>query len=525
MRNLLLFGYCIYLYFAYHLLIIPAFAEFSFYAFLSLPLILSMFWLIPNERRKKMIVYTFLFLFFDQAIFNISHRIGPIPYILVAFIGLFLFPLVRWYARISFLSLLISLLVALSFNMLLPDRTVLALPHLYPKWSSDKNYIGHVTNSFPVITADIDQDGKDAIITLGNKDFYPKGIREAKFSYMLENEPLHIIVWKSQDGKLTRIPNDQLDQDSIRRHLSKDFIAYPYYILNEELILEPLVQRQALTESMIQFGHSPFIAMRLNLNYIQKLLEINESIYDAYEELGLYTDLELKDGKVSGLYRGSPFETNTDASRIIGIISLQEGEEGLLLQGLNVELLQMNNDLLEVTHTLTREMQRDLALGQFLTYDVTNNGIEEFIVTFPASIVLEPAMDGSWKILWSASERSFNIKDIGSFSADGPTEILALRKSAVRASDVNYLTSYNYTDKGLVQNWKVFIRNFDTVTFADLNGDGKNELVTTIYGKQKVYVWGKHSIPVTPTLSLISVLLIMYLAGRRYANVKKKKGV
>jgi hypothetical protein len=522
LRNLYYLLYCVYLFLAYHLLVISAFAEFSFYALLVVPIMIGAFWLIPAEHRKEIVVFTLMFLFIHRAIVQISTADRPLFFVWVIFIGLFLYPIVRWYAQIRLPALVIALSAALIFALVLPNRTVQALAHLYPKWSSEKLYIGTVSPSFPVAVADINANGRDEIITLGNADDYPEGSRRVPFGTQLENEPLHFFVWEWNNGTLERVPNEELDADELRGHLPKDFIAFPYYVLNEDLELEPLVQRQSLTESMVQFGTAPFQAMRLNLQNIIRQLEINGGIYDYMGQSGQFDQLLLERGMFSGIYEGEAFSVPSPASKIIGSIELANGQEGILVLGSEVQLLQMIDGEMQVTNTLTREMQSGLALSQFIIRDMNGNGLQDLVVTFPFSSIYEPTADGSWNILWSTAEKSFNIKDVGSFTADGRTEILALRKSMVRASDTNYLTSYRYSDKGLVQNWKIFLRNIDTAEFADLDGDGERELVTTIYNKHQINVWGKHNIPVTGILIGLTLVLLLYLAGRRYAYAKKK---
>lgn len=523
-RNILLqLIYSVYLYFAYHLLVVTTFAEFSFYGLLVVPFMLGVFWLIPAEHRKYMLVYTLMFLFIDQAIVNIAQKVTPMFYLWAAFIGLFLYPIVRLYAKIRLPAVIIALVLALSLNAVLPERMVLALPHLYPKWSSEKLYIGDVTQSLPVAAVDIDGDGHKEIITLGNKDFYPDGLREARFGYHLVNEPLHLIVWNAVDGKLERVPNEQLDAHEVRALLPKDFVAFPYYVLNDELVLEPLVQRQPLTEAMMRYGDAPYRALQLNLANIIRHFEMNGYVYDRMEQSGSFEHLLLQDGNLYGTYEGTDFSIPSPASKIIGAIQLEDGQEGLLVLGLDVELLQFVDGDIQVTHTLTREMQNNLAQADFITHDINGDGFEEFIVTYPFPSILEPVVDGRWNILWSAGERSFNIKDVGSFSDGGETEILALRKSAVRANDVNYLTSYSYHDQKLEQNWKIFMRNIDTAVIADVTGDSSNELITTIYGKQRLFVWGKHNVPVTGLLIGITALIVVGLVGRRVFDAKQLK--
>lgn len=551
--NTMLFLYSIYLYFAYHILVIPAFAEYSYYALLLVPLLLLGFWLVPAQRRKEIVVYTLLVLFLDQAIFNIMSKIEPMLYLWIIFIALFLFPIARFYGKIRLPGFIIALVIVVFFNFAMPDRLVVALAHLYPKWSSEKLYIGSVTDSYAVAAVDIDGDGRSELVTLGNTDFYPDGLREPVFSYVLDDEPLHLVVYSWQGGKLERVPNEQLNDrldvssSDIRDMLPTDFINYPYYVLNDDLVLEPIVQRNTLTESMMRTGSAPFQAMRLNMSILERLFEQNNYTYDRMARSGGYENIVLKAGVLSGSLNGVPFEVESSATKIIGAMKLdgaaggegsgtdggaaggegadQGANEGLLVMGRDVHLWQMVDGQLEKTHMITREMHNSLTLSRFMIHDLTGDGQEELIVTYPSTSIVTPRSNGEWDLIWRNDERGFSIKTIGRFKPQDDKEIIALRKSAVRASDVNYLTSYRYEDQKLKQNWKVFLRNVDTVLLADVDGNGTNELVTTIRGKHTLYVWDKHGIPVIPILANITLLLLLTLAGRRVSDARRKKSV
>lgn len=45
--------YCLYIFFCYHLLVLGAFADFSWLAFAIVPVVFLLFWLVPREQRKE----------------------------------------------------------------------------------------------------------------------------------------------------------------------------------------------------------------------------------------------------------------------------------------------------------------------------------------------------------------------------------------------------------------------------------------------------------------------------------------
>jgi len=88
---------------------------------------------------------------------------------------------------------------------------------------------------------------------------------------------------------------------------------------------------------------------------------------------------------------------------------------------------------------------------------------------------------------------------------------------------VQYLGSFQYTENGLKQNWKVFIRNAKIVRLADLEGDGRQELVLSFAGSSNVYVLNKHNVPVTAITLALTVLLYAVLIGRRLFHALRSK--
>ncbi|RXT14640.1 hypothetical protein [Ammoniphilus sp. CFH 90114] len=522
MTSVLLLLYCLYLYFFHRLLVIPALAEFSYYGLLVVPLALLMFWLIPQEARKKAIVYTFLFLLLDQSMENAFRELDFIPFILsVGFIFLFLFPISRWYAQIRLSAFTIALAVALVLNVALPHKTVQMLPYFYKVWNSEQLYIGERTSYFSIIARDIDGDGKEEIITLGNAEEVKATLDPSKPivpTYILDEEPLSLYVYKWDNGQMNRIPQEQLDRERIVALLPKEYIGFPYYTLNERLELEPLIQRQPLTEGMMQFGTAPYRAMLLNIENIEQELAKNDGAYDKKDQVGTkYQGVTLKNGYLSGTYADSFFQTPSPATRIIDAIKLGDGHEGLLVLGSDVHLLQMVDGKMTVTHELTRDMHKGLAQSQYKMVDLNNDGKEEIMLKHPYSTLLSPEADGTWKILWNTEERSFRFEDY--LKTGNQHELVGLSKSAVRAKDTRYLTGFRFTEEGLAQIWKVFL-TMNNAIYADINGDGHQELITSIQGTHKIFVWGRHSIPVNSLLIGMTVALILYLAGRRIRHGK-----
>src|SRR5690606_35939789 len=100
-----------------------------------------------------------------------------------------------------------------------------------------------------------------------------------------------------------------------------------------------------------------------------------------------------------------------------------------LLKGYHAELMQMVGGTPVVTHTLTRQMQKDLAYTPLRAADVDGDGADEVIADYPYANILKPQPDGSWKLLWSSGvsrlSTSFRILDVSKPGKNGKPEIMA----------------------------------------------------------------------------------------------------
>lgn len=527
-------GYFIFLHAFYYILLVPAFAEYSFYAFLFVPLVVLGIWLVPKSSRPLAVILTFLYVFVDQALSNVRLESTMMILLAALVLILFLYPLLYWYTKQRMIGVYVAIavIVSLSIQLVVPPRTMQMLSELTPIWVSKQQYVGEFYGRLPMQVTDVDGDGLDEIVTLGNRDFYEEG-RELPIGYDLYDEPLRVMAWEWDHGQIVRVPDSQLDLDHIAEWLPSEYIGFPYYVVNDQLEIEPLVDRVSYTSAMVQFGSAPYQAMILNLENLKRQLELREGAFDTLTgDHGAFHDLVLRNGVLSGSYLGEPFTFPTHATQISAVVRLANGSEGLLLKGYAIDLLQFIDGQPVVTHTIDRTMRRDLSFSNLMAADVDGDDIDEILIGYPYPAILEPETDGSWRILWAVDDSSelnisYRFLDLAQFEySDAATqkpEIIAFSKSLVRASQIHYLTSFTYTDEGLKQNWKVFNRGIDRAAAGDLDGDGSDELVIMYSEASNLYVFKKHNIPITTILIVLTTLLYAGLIGRRVMDAYRKR--
>lgn len=194
-------AYFLYLHAFYYVILVPAFAEYSFYAFLIVPFVLLAIWLLPSSYRKIAFILTLLYPFVDQAMMNVKTE-GTLMMLLAALVlFLFLYPLLLWYTkhRKIWTYVAAAVILSLSLQLIVPLRAMQALPVLAPIWVSEPQYYGDFYGHLPLQVADVNGDGQEEIVTLGNRDFFEDD-QEKPTGYRLYTEPLRVMAWSWQNG-------------------------------------------------------------------------------------------------------------------------------------------------------------------------------------------------------------------------------------------------------------------------------------------------------------------------------------
>jgi len=523
--------YAIALLLIYHLLIKPAFLDLSWIALLIfLPLMAFCYFIVHPDERRQVVVFSIAFLLLDRSLTRVDVKTtaailigGAVAVIVIALLA-------KWYGRLSWKAVGALVAVAVLANTTFHRETLTGLSHFTVIHETDRLYNGQWVDYFPITLYDVNQDGRQEVITYGNAWELPlpesaekpeteeekKALAE-KLEH-LQTEPLSLYVLTWEDGELVRMKNEEIPaevMERIKEQMPTDYPGFPYYTMKDDQLI-PNVQRQNYAEGMLQIGTAPYRAFMLDMGHIANLLAENNGSMDMRHELGeKYKDLHIKDGMLTGTYDGKPFTGPTDATKILTTMRLPDGREGLLVMGEHVGVIVVEADgSIREAYALTRQ-QAELATAEFIPADIDRDQVDELLLAGKPSYILKPREEGEWEILWASKENdpSFRFSNFAAVG-DGEPEIIAKAKSWVSTTDSRYLAGFKYTPEGLKQNWRIYLPLIN-VQVGDVDGDRENEIVATIYNTHRILVFKKHGIPILPLTIALFVGLLGYAVARR----------
>ena len=451
--------YAIALFLIYHILVKPAFLDLSWIALIVfLPLLGFLYVLVHPDERRQVVVFTLGFLLLDRALAHVDVKSLAAVLIGGAVASGVIALIAKWYGRLSWSAVIALVLVAVLTNVSFHRDNLAALSHFTLKYESERLYNGAWVDYFPVILYDVDGDGKQEIITYGNAEELPlpeekpkKPETEAERKELadkllhLQAEPisLYVLTWK--DGKLVRMPNDQIAAETmakIKEQMPTDYPGFPYYTMKDGQLL-PNVQRQSYAEAMLQVGTAPNRALLLDMQIIGDKLAENDGGLDVRSAIGeKYRDVSIKEGLLSGTYEGRPFVATTKATKLIGTMKLPDGREGLIIMGEHLSVMAVEPDGTAVeAYSLTRK-EMPLATAEFIPADLDKDGADELLVANSPSYILKAKQNGTWEILWASEEgdRSFRFTNYAPIGSSTEPEIVAMAKSWVSTTDSRYLS-------------------------------------------------------------------------------------
>lgn len=534
--------YAIALFLIYHLLVKPAFLDGSWIALLIfIPVLGLSYFLIHPDERKPVIVFSLGFLLLDRSLTRVDTKSG-VAMVIGALIAIVVIAVIaKWYGKLRSNAVLVLVVLAVLANVGFNRDNLMVLNHFYVQAETDRLYNGEWVDYFPVTLVDVDGDGTQEIVTYGNSDELPlpedtekpttdaerKALAEKLLPIKAEPVSLYVLGWRN--GKLERMNNNTLTEqakEKIAQQMPTDFPGFPYYTMKDQQLI-PNVQRQSYAEGMLQVGTAPYRALLLDLQNIEQYLAEKNGAFDLQANFGpasKYQNVVIAAGTISGAYDGQLFETRTLATKIRGTMRLPDGQEGLIIQGEKISIVEPDGKgSLTEAYTLTKD-QISLANSEYIPADIDHDGTDELMIAGTPSYILKPTTDGKWDILWKSyyksnadKDESFRFNAFATVGDETTPEIVAQAKSWISSHPIRYLSGFTYTDKGLEQNWRMYLPLIN-VQVGDIDGDKENEIIASIYDTHRLIVLKQHDLPVLPAVILLFIGLVGYGVVRRFRH-------
>jgi len=535
-------GLALYSYLSYHLLVSPALLDYSLYGLLLLVLIAAVgLAAVPRSARRRVAVFFLCVPLITKALANLREaRLDGWQYAAgVLAVYLVILGVGRVYAALRGTQLAALLIVTLAAHLLIPWEEARMLAHFIPSWRSPCLYSGQVFDHFPLAVEDVTGDARPEIITwgdprvevsarmgLGSTPGQSSSRDEGTLppsSRLLQPEELEVLAlsYSPAERAWGLLESDQFNQRKARQALPQDYPGFPYYARTSGGI-QPLVGRQELEEGMLRFGEAPFLAAGLTGEALLRTLETTGGLLDFVSSSGSYRDIALYPGRVECRREGVIYSGDTQATRILGAMRLPGGREGLALLGRELTLLvPEQGGSLRTTHCLSEEQVPRVGVSDFLIADADGDGADELFISGSNAMILRPNPESAWEPVWVArpEDESFRFEHVAP-PTDGtsPPVIVALPPSRVRDHPRRYVEGFQLDGDRLVSRWRA-LATLVNVRWADLDGDGRGELLGSFYRSHSVLVARPHGIPVSAILLLMTA---GFLAGMCWWRLSRR---
>ncbi len=163
---------------------------------------------------------------------------------------------------------------------------------------------------------------------------------------------------------------------------------------------------------------------------------------------------------------------------------------------------------------LTPLVPSRLVLYAVATADVNGDGrLEQHINRPDEGALIRDVATGA--TLWEAPNPAFRFEGYGRPGAGPESMIIAQDKGFWGWDERRYLGGYRWDGTRLVRLWKVFVPGIVNPVLADVDGDGRQELVAALYGSQRIAVLAWHRLPITAAVWAATVAAVFLPAGRR----------
>jgi hypothetical protein len=499
-------------------------------------------WLLglPSSHRRRWVTFTLFSLLLGQGLASVTGDELAKRIVLAVVMCLALIGLTWWFGRVRPLRLLLTAVVLVVVNSLVPFTQWPFYTHFWIVRNGTLSVSNAAFHALPF--AEIPTSSGEAVITLeqlndSKTDFLKTAAQAGTASSSLADllasygNRYRLVELKcTSSGQLETTAPTVQDLEKLNPNQLNPMFPFTiaHFSVENGMVVEyfaPAVDPAKQVEMGVRPAQLPENAMALSLN-VQK--EQEENWQSVLQQLGGTEDpssLRIQGGVLSGVVNGHDIDVPVSANRVVGTGSFTApGQSQLLVEGMNtlqVVSLQGKGKVLATYHgSSALPLSNDLFVGP-----VDASGRDVVFVNGSPATILEAQSDGTWRQLYQAPDLSFRFETSVLFAGDKQPEIITDDPSVLQPSTTNYFTSYTYRDGNLVRNWRVYRTNVSNVQSVQFRKGGPTYLLTGIAGTGQYILLQRHRLPVVPAASVL--LAIVIAAGwlwRWRENTRRGRG-
>ncbi|QZA32414.1 hypothetical protein [Hydrogenibacillus sp. N12] len=522
-RELRTFGgwllFAVTVYAAYHLAVLPL-AWTDGFAGLAVAAAgtVGLLGLAPAGARRRGIAFAFLVLFADRALaatglYPAAARVALAALVigLTALVG-------RAAGRLPAPALLaLAAAAALSTAIDRPDAKLLG--RFLPPVRTPALYGAGTIDYFPLF---LDPDHPGRVVTFGNREEVPPEGEEAAEAggsagpegeaarlslARLAPERLYVYAFDTEGGTFRRVAVPDAEVVRWFEKLRNDSPGYPFFTVEDDGTLRPLVTRDAWAETLFDFGRTFGALLRLDALHLRRPIA-------ATDVGGPFAGLRLTGEALEGTFDGRPFRLPTDATAVVGRFSLG-GEAALVLQGRSLEIAVFPKaGAPRVSHRLSPEAVPDIYASEVIPVQFSDG--PALLLSFPTDSperakIVRPEPDGSWRLLFEATDPLFRFEDVR--YDGGQAVLLALAPGRLSGYPQRLLGEYVYENGRLARLWQAPTSLINVRYLPGPNGTWR--LVATEYPNHRLVLLTPHPLPVGAMIAAATGLIAVGLLVRR----------
>ena len=235
--------------------------------------------------------------------------------------------------------------------------------------------------------------------------------------------------------------------------------------------------------------------------------------------------LSLRNGFVTGSYRGVPVHVKTSGVALLGVYQLLAPGASLspqaVVEGNNViQVVSLPPAKPRIFATLKGTFSLPLTTDVVFA-DLTGNGQYSLLINTVPAQIRQLTPQGTWPLLWSSSRHTFRFETV--FPRPGGDLIVANAPSLYSGSPIRYLGGYVYHNHSLQTVWRTYHTDLVDLHTVHVTSATQPELLTSLYSHQEIMLLAPNVIPWLP-LSLVGYVVVLAVGVMRRMQLARKGG-